>query len=204
MDQRLVPLSALQHYAFCPRQCALIHNERAWADNRLTAQGNILHERVDRGDTARRNGVRYERGVLINAPALGLTGKMDLLEVEVGVGRYTPVEYKRGRPKIDNCDRVQLCAQAMCLEEMLGIEVEYGALWYWQTRHRQQVPLDNALRDETLEVIASVKRLFESAGLPKTVAIKKHCQSCSLQDLCQPDLIRRDTSKSYCDDIFQI
>lgn len=203
VDQRLVPLSALQHYAFCPRQCALIHNEQVWADNFFTAQGNVLHQRVDSGEPETRRGVRFERGVLINAPRLGLTGKMDLLEVETSTSRYTPVEYKRGKPKVESWDRVQVCAQALCLEEMLGVEINEAALWYWQTRHRVLVSCDAALREETLLVIQSVKQLFEQERIPKAVAEKSRCKACSLQELCQPELIRSDHTKSFCEEIFK-
>lgn len=202
MDQRPIPLSALQHYAYCPRQCGLIHNEQAWADNWFTAQGNVLHQRVDRGEPATRQGIRYERGVLINAPQLGLTGKMDLLEVEVSSNRYTPVEYKRGRPKVESWDRIQVCAQVMCLEEMLDVTISEGALWYWQTRHREPVVCDESLRKETRLVIECVRQLFDQELIPKTVALKKRCKACSLIDLCQPELIRNDHSKDYFDEIF--
>ncbi len=202
-DQRLIPLSALQHYAYCPRQCALIHNEQVWADNWFTAQGNVLHQRVDQGEPETRGAVRFERGVLINAPQLGLTGKMDLLEVEASCNRYTPIEYKRGKPKVESWDRLQVCAQALCLEEMLGVDIAEGALWYWQTRHREPVACDKALREETLTVIQLVKQLFATEQLPSTVAVKKRCKACSLQEFCQPELIRDDHSKTYCEEIFK-
>ena len=117
-DTRLIPLSALQHYAFCPRQCALIHNEQAWAENYLTAQGKALHERVDSGEPETRKGVRFERTVHVSAEKLGISGVLDLVEVETKTGRLKPVEYKRGKPKPDPMDEIQLCAQGLCLEEM--------------------------------------------------------------------------------------
>lgn len=134
-DVRLIPLSALQHYAFCPRQCALIHNEQAWAENYLTAQGKALHERVDSGEPETRKGVRFERTVHVSAEKLGISGILDLVEVETKTGRLKPVEYKRGKPKPDPMDEIQLCAQGLCLEEMTGQTVSEGALWYMQTRH---------------------------------------------------------------------
>ena len=135
-DTRLIPLSALQHYAFCPRQCALIHNEQAWAENYLTAQGKALHERVDSGEPETRKGVRFERTVHVSAEKLGISGVLDLVEVDTKTGRLKPVEYKRGKPKPDPMDEIQLCAQGLCLEEMTGQTVSEGALWYMQTRHR--------------------------------------------------------------------
>lgn len=202
-EPRLIPLAALQHYAFCPRQCALIHNEQVWAENSFTAQGQVLHQRVDRGEPETRKGVRYERGVLVNAPVLGLTGKLDLLEYEAQTNRYTPVEYKRGKEKLENWDRIQLCAQALCLEEMLGVCIEAGALWYWETRRREVVELNTALREETIEMIVQTKDLFDRNITPRQVAEKKRCRACSLADICQPDLIRNDHSKAYVEDIFK-
>ena len=201
-DKRLVPLAALQHFAYCPRQCALIHNEQAWAENWFTAQGQVLHQRVDQGEPETRKGVRYERGVLVNAPKLGLTGKLDLLEYEAHTKRYTAVEYKRGKKKLENWDRIQLCAQGLCLEEMLGVRIDEGALWYWETRRREVVEFSAALRQETLSVIAQTKDLFDGQITPKHVAEKKRCRACSLVDYCQPELIRNDHSEAYVRDIF--
>ncbi|EFE50029.1 CRISPR-associated protein Cas4 [Neisseria elongata] len=149
-DTRLIPLSALQHYAFCPRQCALIHNEQAWAENYLTAQGRALHERVDSGEPETRKGVRFERTVHVSAEKLGISGVLDLVEVDTKTGRLKPVEYKRGKPKPDPMDEIQLCAQGLCLEEMTGQTVSEGALWYMQTRHRVPVVFSDDLRTQTL------------------------------------------------------
>jgi len=200
-EPRLIPLSALQHFAFCPRQCALIHNEQAWSDNWLTAQGQLLHQRVDAGEPETRKGIRYERGVAVAAPRLGLIGKLDLVERDLATGACCPVEYKRGRPKFDNWDRVQLCAQAFCLEEMLVQPVSEGALWYWQTRHRERVVLDEPLRAQTLAVIDQVRALFDSGLTPKARFSSK-CHSCSLLDLCNPKLISQDRSQAYAEQIF--
>ena len=125
-----IPLSALQHYAFCPRQCALIHNEQQWAGNLLTAQGDLLHERVDAGEPETRKGIRFERSVHVFSLILGMGGILDLLEINIHSGAMCPVEYKRGRPKKDHWDKVQLCAQARCLEEMRDAIITEGALWY--------------------------------------------------------------------------
>lgn len=191
---RLIALSALQHYAFCPRQCALIHNEQLWAENWLTAQGNLLHQRVDSGTPETRRGIRYERALAVSAPKLGLTGKLDLLEKDLATGALTPVEYKRGRPKRHDSDAIQLCAQALCLEEMTGQHIERGALWYWQTRHRQDVPITDALRQRTLLVIDEVAALFRTGETPKATP-GKHCQACSLLDICTPG--QQDNSARY-------
>lgn len=200
-DPRLIPLSALQHYAFCPRQCALIHNEQVWSENWLTAQGQLLHQRVDGGEPETRKGIRYERGVAVAAPRLGLIGKLDLLEHELDSGKFIPVEYKRGRNKHDDIDRVQLCAQALCLEEMSGQHINTGALWYWQTRRRELVSIDEDLRTKTLAIIAAVRCLFDSGITPKPQFSKK-CQSCSLIDICNPKLVSKDISAAYAEQLF--
>ncbi|KPQ28791.1 MAG: CRISPR-associated protein Cas4 [Marinobacter excellens HL-55] len=200
-NEKLIPLSALQHYAFCPRQCALIHNEQVWAENWLTAQGQLLHQRVDRGEPETRKGIRYERGVLVSAESLGITGKLDLVEIDLASGVMKPVEYKRGKPKRDNWDRIQLCAQGLCLEEMQGRPVDSGALWYWQTRHRADVPFSLDLREETRQVVANVRKLLTDGETPKVIYEKK-CDACSLFDLCNPKLLGKDRSARYVDDLF--
>jgi CRISPR-associated exonuclease Cas4 len=201
MDVRLIPLSALQHYAFCPRQCALIHNEQAWADNYLTAQGNLLHKRVDSGEPETRNGIRFERAVMVSAVHLGLTGKLDLMEKDLKTGKLTPVEYKKGKAKSDNWDKIQLCAQCLCLEEMTGKTVNEGYLWYWKTRKREYVAFDDKLRQETLDIINKVRLIFISGGLPKPKYEKK-CQACSLIDICNPKVIEQDHSARYINQLF--
>ena len=200
-DVRLIPLSALQHYAFCPRQCALIHNDQAWADNYLTAQGNLLHKRVDSGEPETRNGIRFERTVMVSAEKLGLTGKLDLIEKNLKTNQLTPVEYKKGKSKSDNWDKIQLCAQGLCLEEMTGQTLNEGYLWYWQTRKREYVAFDTELRQQTLEVISKVNAIFISGELPKPIFEKK-CKACSLIDLCNPKIIQQDNSGNYIKQLF--
>ncbi len=200
-DVRLIPLSALQHYAFCPRQCALIHIEKAWADNYLTAKGHQLHQRVDSAEPETRNGIRYERAVMVSAEKLGLTGKLDLLEKDLATGQLTPVEYKKGKRKATNIDKIQLCAQVLCLEEMLKIHIEHGYLWYWQTRKRELINIDFALRAETLAVIERVKDIFSQNNLPKPIFENK-CKACSLIDICNPKLLQVDNSANYMQKLF--
>ena len=197
-----IPLSALQHYAFCPRQCALIHNEQAWAENYLTAQGRALHERVDGGEPETRKGVRFELSVHASAEKLGISGVLDMVEHELATGRLKPVEYKRGKPKADNWDKIQLCAQALCLEEMTGKTVTEGALWYQQTRHREPVVFSGSLRQETLAVIEKVRSLLESGATPPPV-YGKHCKACSLVEICQPQLMGKDRSTGYVAGLFE-
>lgn len=195
-------ISALQHYAYCPRQFALIHIEQVWEENRLTAEGRILHERVDSGVAEQRKGVRYERGVSLISHGYKLKGKMDLLEIEAGdPPRYFPVEYKRGKPKVQDWDRIQLCAQALCIEEMRDVRVSEGAIWYWQVRHRERVLLDEALRAATVDTIDAALALLDSGKTPPPVNDKR-CKACSLVDLCQPSKFARDRSKAYIEDVF--
>jgi CRISPR-associated exonuclease Cas4 len=198
-EDSLLPLSALQHLLFCERQAALIHVEQLWAENPLTVEGRHLHERVDGAVGESRGDVRLARALPLRSLRLGLVGKADLVELHravegavlpgvpgvSGFWRPFPVEYKRGRPKVHHADEVQLCAQALCLEEMLETSVPAGALFYGQTRRRKDVPFDAALRRETTEAAARLHRLFGSGITPPPVREPK-CDRCSLFDLCLP------------------
>lgn len=196
-------LSALQHYAYCPRQFALIHVEQAWAENQFTTEGSILHERVDSGVAEQRGNVRSERGVLLKSQQFNLTGKMDLLEViEGSPTKYFPVEYKRGKPKVMDWDRIQLCAQALCLEDMRDTHVEEGAIWYWEVRRRESVIFDKVLREKTIIAIETAHSILASGLTPAPINDKKRCRACSLRDLCEPETFRRDHSTAYINDIF--
>ena len=193
-EDDLLALSALQHLLFCRRQCALIHIEQAWVENLYTAEGRIMHERVDSGGKTPRGDVRVEYAVPLRSLRLGVTGKADVVEFrrKKGAGKTRramwlpfPVEYKRGKPKKGNYDKVQLCAQAMCLEEMLNAEVPRGALFYGKTRRRQDVLFDHSLRQATEKAAKELHALFESGLTPKPVYEKK-CDSCSFINLCLP------------------
>lgn len=187
-EDALVPVSALQHYLFCPRQCALIHVERLWAEDGATAEGRILHERVDAGRPDRRGGVRTVRGLVLRSFAHGLAGKADAVEFVGGVPY--PVEYKRGRPKAHRTDEVQLCAQALCLEEMFGCAVPEGALFYAQTKKRHRVAFDAELRALTARLAAETRAMLAANHTPPPVA-KPGCRRCSLADACQPKRLER-------------
>jgi len=204
MDDVLA-ISAIQHHAYCPRQFALIHVEQVWADNSFTAEGQILHQRVDAGEPEQRGAVRFERAVQLRSERLGLVGKLDLLEIEkTGDGFiYRTVEYKRGKPKVYNWDRLQVCAQALRLEEMRKVHITEAAIWYWETRHREIIPLDAALRDQTAQVIQSALTLIQSGHTPEPTSEIKRCKACSLIDLCEPDVFRRDRSSAYVRTIFE-
>ncbi|WP_323846892.1 CRISPR-associated protein Cas4 [Microbulbifer magnicolonia] len=202
MDE-LLPISALQHYAYCPRQFALIHVERVWAENRYTAEGRILHERVDSGAAEQRKEVRFERSVMLRSEQLRLSGKLDLLEVHDSE-RYIPVEYKRGKPKLQDWDRIQVCAQALCLEEMRSIRVEEGAIWYWEVRRRETVALTEEIHEATLAAIESCHTLIERGETPRPTVDESRCKACSLRDLCRPDRFRRDSSARYTRKLFEL
>ena len=202
----MLSISALQHYAYCPRQFALIHLEQAWVENKFTAEGRVLHARVDNGAHETRREIRYERGIALISYAHGLIGKMDLLEIETqadGTKIYFPVEYKRGKPKIEDWDRIQLCAQVLCLEEMRNISVAEGSVWYWQTRQRERVSIDAKLRRATLNIIAAAREVWESGKTPAPTKIKSRCNGCSLVDICRPSTFRRDFSESYIKELFE-
>lgn len=184
----LVMLSALQHYIYCPRQCALIHIEQVWSENVFTAEGRIMHDKADSNKYESRGNVRIDYSVPLRSLRLGLIGKADVVEFhrqEDGTWLPFPVEYKRGKPKLDDCDKVQLCAQAICLEEMLNVEIKEGALFYGQTRRREDIAFDKKLRLETEDIARKVHELIDAGITPKAEYSKK-CESCSLLELCMP------------------
>jgi CRISPR-associated exonuclease Cas4 len=202
-ESDLLPLSALQHLLFCPRQCALIHLERLWAENSLTLEGQHLHAKADSGKAQARNGLRSVRSLPLRSLQLGLIGKADVVEFHSppgggGDGRGEvpfPVEYKRGQPKKDGSDLVQLCAQALCLEEMLGTAVPAGAIFYGRTRRRLEVAFDAPLRQLTLQTIERLHELIASGRTPLAKRQKK-CERCSLRFLCLPDVLEGSESAS--------
>ena len=189
-EDALIPLSALQHYVFCPRQCALIHVEQLWAEDGATAQGRVLHERVDAGSRDTRPGLRTERNVALRSWALGVSGRADVVEYAGRPTRPVPVEYKRGRPKAHRADEIQLCAQAICLEEMFGHAIPEGALFYGETRRRQRVAFDDVLRALTLQTAQAARAMIAAARTPPPVYMAG-CRACSLQHACQPKRLAR-------------
>jgi CRISPR-associated exonuclease Cas4 len=207
-DQWL-PLSGIQHFVFCRRQWALIHVERVWQENALTAEGRILHDQADDPFfTEKRKDVIIARAVPVSSAALGLSGVCDVVEFtrlgndepggvtlpgRSGQWQPAPVEYKRGRPKRDPCDEAQLCAQALCLEEMLACAIPRGYLYYGQTRHRTPVELDDGLRDLVHKAAREMHGYFERGYTPR-VKPSKACDSCSLADACLPALLERSPS----------
>jgi CRISPR-associated exonuclease Cas4 len=213
IEDDLLPLSGLQHLLFCERQCALIHVEQIWNENLFTAEGRLMHERVHEADRESRGSIRIEYGMPLRSLRLGLIGKADVVEFHLCAGdshagtakrwQPFPVEYKRGKPKADSCDKVQLCAQALCLEEMLGIEIPCGALFYGRIRRRKDVNFDHALRQETENAARRLHALIESGQTPLPVYSPK-CKRCSLFDMCLPRTVeKRHSIEHYLSRILQ-
>lgn len=182
-DDELVPISALQHYVYCPRQCALIHIEQIWEENLYTLRGQRAHERVEFPEEMLREGVRVEYALPLWSERLGLVGRADVVEFPDGVPY--PVEHKVGPRRARHADEVQLCAQALCLEEMLGIEVPKGALFYRASRRRREVTFTPELRAEVERVVHEVRKLLRQRRLPPPVADAR-CRDCSLIESCLP------------------
>lgn len=194
-----IPISALQHYAFCPRQCGYIHIEQRWQDNHLTAQGNRLHERVHSNEAETRGNFRTERGVRVQSLKNGIHGQLDLLEIQCKPFTLIPVEYKKGKPKVTDIDRIQLCAQALCLEEMRSVVIQRAAIWYWENRKREWVELDEKLRQTTVETVLQVSSMIDSQKLPQAVKMNC-CRNCSFVEECRPQLA--DGSLAYINRLF--
>lgn len=187
-EDDLISVSALAHYSYCERRCALVHIEQVWNENVFTVEGRILHEKVHEEGSESRGAVRIARGVPLRSLRLGLVGVSDVVEFrsrEKQSDQPFPVEYKRGKPKLNHCDAVQLCAQALCLEEMLSVSVPEGALFYGSTRRRSAVLFDENLRNETEET-ARRTRVLIRAGVTPLPKYAKRCTSCSLIDECLP------------------
>jgi len=200
VEDEYFSLSALQHMIFCKRQSALIHIEQLWVENKFTAEGRIMHERVDRGDQIDRGRVKFEYGLPLKSSILGLTGKADVVEFHLKDGLKKqwipfPVEYKRGKPKKNFSDKVQLCAQGLCLEEMLDTKVETGALFYGKTRRRLDVVFDKDLRELTIKTAEDIHDMISSEITPPPCYEKK-CDTCSFLQLCLPKAIEKQRSVS--------
>lgn len=188
-EEEPIPLSALQHAVYCLRQAALIHLERLWSENIFTAEGDVLHAVADKGGSRRARGVRRVLSLPLGSTRLNLVGTADLIEFTPGPDGDTafPVEYKRGKPKLHRADEVQLCAQALCLEEMTGRPVPEGALFYEQIRRRITVPFDAPLRDLTETTVQKLGEVLRSRVTPAPTVHKSRCRGCSLHTLCRPE-----------------
>ena len=207
-EDEWLALSGIQHYAFCKRQWALIHIEQLWSDNVRTTAGSLEHERADdylasetRGD------LLILRGLRVNSARLGITGICDVVEFHASSSGFIlkgrdgtwdpyPVEYKHGASKTTDVDRLQLCAEAMCLEEMLGCDIEQGALFYHRTRRREVVRFDDVLRTQVQTLFAQMHELYARGYTPKAKK-KRACNACSLKDLCLPELEKKQSARLY-------
>lgn len=205
----MLQLSGIQHYVFCPRQWALMQLEQVWIDNSLTAEGSLLHKNVDNpfARETSASSVITLRGIRLDSSSLGFSGiadaveiipfenapssKKDILMSKLYLAR--PVEYKRGKPKTSDCDRLQVVCQAMILEEMLGVDIPQGAIFYWETRHREYFDITEGMKEDVRSISFQMHSIVDSQVLPPAVR-KKHCNKCSLLDYCIPSL----TGKSAC------
>ncbi|NQU62789.1 MAG: CRISPR-associated protein Cas4 [SAR324 cluster bacterium] len=209
-EEDLLMISALQHLAFCERQCALIHVEQQWAENRFTVLGELLHEKVHGLESDKRDDCITARSLRLVSYELGLIGQADVVEFHrckkeeqgviipdrAGLWSPFPVEYKKGKPKKSNVDAVQLCAQAICLEEQLEVQIPNGALFYGDKRRRQQIAFDTTLRQETIQLSKNLRVLITSGKTPEAIYTEK-CLSCSLYDICNPKLANVIKRKRY-------
>lgn len=212
-DEEMLQLSGIQHYAFCPRQWALIHIEQLWDNNSLTAEGTLLHQNVDNPFVRETDGsgIITLRRVRIASHNLGLSGIADAIQLRPHKGaprqkasllksrmfELIPIEYKRGHRKVNDCDRMQVSAQAMILEEMLGISISRGAIFYWEQRHREYFDVDFRLRSAVMEAVAEMHKLVETKILPESPQ-KGYCKSCSLFDSCLPSISLK-SAQDYLD-----
>lgn len=212
-DEEFLALSGIQHFAFCRRQWALIHVERRWRENYLTASGQVAHQRAHDAETRERRGsLLIVRGLFVRSCELGFSGICDVVEFredprgvplagEKGSWRPIPIEYKRGSVKADDCDRMQVCAQAMCLEEMLGCDIEGGFLFYKQTQSREPVLFTEDLRKAVREATVEMHQLFQRGYVPR-VRKGRHCSACSLAEECLPSLQQR-SARKYIEDTLE-
>lgn len=213
-EEEMLMLSGIQHFVFCPRQWALIHLEQAWADNRLTAEGSLLHSRVDNPELRQMNNNRLTiRSVHIASQELGLYGITDAIELipsqssedairhpkHSGWWQLYPIEYKRGHAKSSDCDIMQLVAQVMCLEEMHGINIPEAALFYWETRHREIIAINKELKNKARWIANEMHRVYQEKVIPKAV-MRSNCSNCSLYDICMPRVNSCASVKKYLKD----
>jgi CRISPR-associated exonuclease Cas4 len=212
-EDNFIMISALQHYVYCPRQCGLIHVDDVWQENVYTVRGNILHEKVDTDTYETRGTLKTVRGLRIHSLRLGIVGRCDVVEFSA-VGRSAsggrdlktgdevmPVEFKAGEPKENISDKVQLCAQVFCLEEMLNTKITHGAFFYGKIRRRNVVKIDNELRSQTESIIASVREIVSKKIVP-SAEYEAKCRNCSLQSICQPKAMNKRKLQSYINGLY--
>lgn len=213
-DDEYLMISGIQHFAFCRRQWALIHIEQQWEDNYRTIDGEFLHERVHDYEFHEKRGDKIiTRAMQVSSARLGISGECDAVEfildkngVEIygndGKYKVIPIEYKRGSPKENDCDTLQLMAQAMCLEEMLCCDISFGYLYYGETKHRLKVIFDDALRQRTEDIILEMHTLYKRRYTPK-VKRRKSCNACSLKTMCLPIICGKKSVRDYMNSFFE-
>ena len=211
-EEDYLQLSGIQHYLYCPRQWALIHIESQWAENERTVDGTLFHKNAHDGSYREKRGnIITVRGMYVHSTKLGITGQCDVVEFhkaetgillpgEVGCWLPYPIEYKRGKKKSNSYDEAQVCAQVLCLEEMLCCEIQSGALFYGEQRHRQDVVMDMNIREIVEKAIYEMHDLYKRGYMPK-VRVSKKCDQCSLIDICNPRITNSVSVKSYVDAI---
>ena len=209
-EDEFLQLSGIQHFAFCRRQWALIHIEMQWKENLRTVEGQILHENAHNPEmNEKRGNVIVVRAMPVHSRKMGVSGECDVVEFHKsdkgahingreGVYQLVPVEYKRGEPKSDNIDILQLAAQALCLEEMFCTDINYGYIYYGETRHRLKVDFDDEIRNEVVKLFEEMHLYYRRGYTPK-VKISKKCNACSLKDLCVPVLNKNTSVAEYID-----
>lgn len=211
-EDELLPISGLTHFAYCERRAILVLVEQQWHENKFTAEGQQMHEHVHSQDVENRKEIRTVCGLKIHSLQLGLTGVADIVEFEktttnikaisingsIDKWMIYPVEYKRGKPDNRYCDEIQLCAQAICLEEMLHAEISEGALYYGTPRRRVEIKFDNKLRSETSTLAKRLHETYVKQNIPKAV-YAKHCDNCSLVNICMPHLCENIKASAYID-----
>ncbi|HET54292.1 MAG TPA: CRISPR-associated protein Cas4 [Ignavibacteria bacterium] len=204
-EDDFIMISALQHYVYCPRQCGLIHVDDVWQENLFTTRGNILHEKVDTDTYETRGAIKTVRGLRIHSYNYGIVGRCDVVEFrEEKSGKVIlPVEFKSGEPKEDISDKVQLCAQVLCLEEMLNTKITQGAFFYGKIRRRNTVEIDHELRTKTESIINSVREIVSSKKVPLAEYAAK-CRNCSLQSVCQPKAMNSRKLKNYIKGLYTL
>ncbi|HKJ82235.1 MAG TPA: CRISPR-associated protein Cas4 [Ignavibacteriaceae bacterium] len=202
-EEDFIMISALQHYVFCPRQCGLIHVDDVWQENLFTTRGNILHEKVDTDTYETRGNIKTVRGLRIHSFHYGIVGRCDVVEFrqEKSNQIILPVEFKSGEPKENISDKVQLCAQVLCLEEMVSVRIKQGAFFYGKIRRRNVVKIDDELRAQTENIINSVREIVSSKKVP-TAEYAAKCRNCSIQSICQPKAMNKRKLKNYIEGLY--
>ncbi|WP_281532244.1 CRISPR-associated protein Cas4 [Anaerocolumna aminovalerica] len=207
-EEDFLSLSGIQHFEFCRRQWALIHIEQQWADNLRTVEGELFHSKAHDGSVAeKRGGLIISRGMAVYSRTLGINGVCDIVEFqkdETGIelygrkGKYKvyPVEYKKGEPKTNDIDILQLVAQIMCLEEMICCSIDTGYLYYGETRHRIKITVDKGMREKVTNIFEEMHDMYSRRYTPK-VKMTKSCNACSLKDICIPKLCKNKSAKKY-------